>query len=175
MKRISMLLTLSLTVVVMQAMGQTSAVGQNVRTASNSIGAKSFSPSSLPGGAANPRCTLRTVRGDYAIGFSGNVLMPSVGPVATLGVISLDGTGGFTINDTASFAGALVDRVGAGTINVNQNCTGDATVTYTVGQPGRTATFNFVILDGGREIMLISTTEGSVVTGTAKAISPGAR
>ena len=164
-----MILTLSLTVVVMQAMGQTSTVSANAN------GSKSFKTTSVPSGPANPRCTVRTVRGDYAIGFSGNVLNPVVGPVATLGVISLDGNGGFTINDTASFAGSLVDRVGAGTITVNSDCTGDATVTYTVGQPGRTATFNFVILDGGREIMLISTTAGSVVTGTAKALSPGAR
>jgi hypothetical protein len=112
------------------------------------------------------------VRGDYAITFSGNVLMPAVGPVATLGVISLDGSGGFTITDTASFAGAIIDRVGAGTVNLNSNCTGDATVTYTVGQPGRTATFNFVVLDGGNEIELISTTAGSIVTGNARALRP---
>jgi hypothetical protein len=170
MKRISMLVTLSLMAVVVQAFGQTSTVATNAKTASNSTGTKSFTAASFGSTVTNPPCTLRGIRGDYAITFSGNVLVPAVGPVATLGVISLDGSGGFTIRDTASFAGAIIDRVGAGTINLNANCTGDAIVTYTVGQPGRVATFNFVIADGGREILLISTTAGSVVTGSAKAL-----
>jgi hypothetical protein len=169
MKRISMLLTLSLMVIVAQAIGQTS-TGSNAITASNATGTKSFAASNFRGNGTNPPCTLRGLRGDYAITFSGNVIVPAVGPVATLGVISLDANGGFTIRDTASFAGAIIDRVGAGTVNLNANCTGDATVTYTVGQPGRVATFNFVIADGGREILLISTTAGSVVTGSAKAL-----
>lgn len=166
MKRISMLLTLSLLVVVSQAAGQTSVNPRAAKT----IG---LTASGLGSSPLSPRCTLRGVRGDYAITFNGTVISPAVGPVATLGVISLDGSGGFTIRDTASFAGAIVERVGAGTINLNANCTGDATVTYTVGQPGRTATFNFVVVDGGREIHLLSTTAGSVVTGLAKALDPG--
>jgi hypothetical protein len=161
MKRISVLLTLVLVAVVSQAAGQTS------------LNAKTARVKSLAATAPTPRCTLRSVRGDYAITFNGTVISPAVGVVATLGVISLDGSGGFVIRDTASFAGAIIDRVGAGTINLNANCTGDATVTYTVGQPGRTATFNFVVVDGGREIHLISTTAGSVVTGLAKALDPG--
>ena len=168
MKRISMILALSLTAAVM-AMGQTSTVSQ--QKASNSTGVKSFKATSSPAASA-PRCTLRGVAGDYAISFNGNVLAPAVGPVATLGILSVDNNGGFTINDTASFAGVIVDRVGAGTITLNADCTGNATVTYTVGQPGRTATFNFVVLDGSREIQLISTTEGSVVTGSAKSMGP---
>ena len=166
MKRISLLLTLGLLVVVSQGVGQTSMNAKAARP-------EGLTASGLGITVATPKCTLRGLRGDYAITFHGTVISPAVGPVATLGVISLDGSGGFVIRDTASFAGAIIDRVGAGTVNLNANCTGDATVTYTVGQPGRTATFNFVVIDGGREIHLISTTAGSVVTGLAKALDAG--
>ncbi len=172
MKHISMLLTLSLILVVVEAMGQTKTGGRNFTAESNSTATEKLVTTDFRSFAPVSRCTARRLAGDYAITFNGNVT--GVGPVATLGVISVDGNGSFTISDTSSFNGLIVNRVGAGPINVDPDCTGNATVTYTVGQPGRSATFNFVILEGGREILLISTSAGAVVTGSAKALHPGA-
>ena len=119
-----------------------------------------------PKSPAAANCSERTLRGAYEIDFSGHFV--GVGPVATLGTITLDGDGNFTITDTASFNGAIIARAGTGVYNVESNCTGSATVTYTVGQPGRQATFNFVVTDQGRDVRLIGTTPGSIVSGSAK-------
>jgi hypothetical protein len=115
------------------------------------------------------RCSVRSLDGVYAIEFSGSFI--GVGPVATLGTIRLDGAGNFEVTDTASFNGVIVDRVGAGTYTVESDCTGSATVLYSVGQPGRQATFNFVISNQGRDVSLIGTTPGGIVSGSAKPIS----
>lgn len=114
-------------------------------------------------------CSVRSLNGVYAIEFAGSFV--GVGPVATLGTIRLDGAGNFEVNDTASFNGAIIGRVGAGTYTVESDCTGSATVTYSVGQPGRQATFDFVITDRGQDIRLIGTTPGGIVSGSAKPIS----
>ncbi|HEV2799825.1 MAG TPA: hypothetical protein VGW12_04975 [Pyrinomonadaceae bacterium] len=118
------------------------------------------------GSGGGGACSVRSLRGTYEIEFSGHFV--GVGPVATLGTITLDGNGNFNITDTASFGGTILTRVGSGTYNVESNCTGSATVTYTVGQPGRQATFNLVVTDNGRDVRLIGTTPGSIVLGSAK-------
>ena len=115
------------------------------------------------------KCSERSLNGVYSIEFSGSFV--GVGPVATLGTIKLDGAGNFEVTDTASFNGTIIDRVGAGTYTVGADCTGSATVTYSVGQPGRQATFDFVITDRGQDVRLIGTTPGSIVSGSAKPIS----
>ena len=115
------------------------------------------------------KCSERSLSGVYAIEFAGSFV--GVGPVATLGTINLDGAGNFVVTDTASFNGTIIDRVGAGTYSVDSDCTGSATVTYSVGQPGRQATFNFVITERGLDIRLIGTTPGGIVSGSAKPIS----
>ena len=118
-------------------------------------------------------CSTRSLRGTYEIEFSGHFVnvvnsVTTFVPVATLGTITLDGDGTFTIKDTASFGGQILSRVGSGVYNVESNCTGSATVTYTEGQPGRQAFFNLVVTDNGRDVRLIGTTPGSIVSGSAK-------
>lgn len=172
MKRTSMLIALSLILASLQLTGQANTVGKNV----NAVAATSLKgnkpmapPDSGDDDSRGNRCSNRRVRGKYGIAFSG--VVNGVGPVATLGVITLDGRGAFSIEDTASFNGFIVDRVGEGSYTVNADCTGNATVTYSVGQPGRQATFNVVVLEGGREILLISTTPGAIVPGKANLLS----
>lgn len=169
MKSTAKSLALSLLLASLQVTVQANAFGKRADAATNPTANKTLAQFDSRNDGRGNRCSERSLRGDYAIAFDG--VVNGVGPVATLGVITLDGRGAFTINDTASFNGFIVDRVGSGSYTVNANCTGNATVTYTVGQPGRQATFNFVLIDGGREVQLISTVAGAVVSGNAKSLS----
>lgn len=126
-------------------------------------------------------CTLGTVQGTYSFTGSGqvfpsfpNTLMPGI-PFTTIGIITNDGAGNSTYQsapnvNAAGNSGAFSAR-GSGTYTVRQDCTG--TVTF----PQVNEVYNFVILDEGRELWIISAGFGTLITATARKLNvpPGAR
>jgi hypothetical protein len=105
------------------------------------------------------RCSQKTLRGSYGIQIQGTRPAPPPalpGTIETvIGVIvrHYDGEGNFTQvnNEKGSVSGnAPVDREGAGTYQVNEDCTGS----HQLRLAGSTITVSdrFVIVDRGREV-----------------------
>jgi hypothetical protein len=110
------------------------------------------------------QCSLATVKGSYAIQLTGwygtgaNRL-----PYASAGTFIADGNGNLSGTETVILDGAApIQQPVTATYTVNPaTCTGSATAT-----DGRT--FNFFILQNGKEITNISTTLGTTITGVSK-------
>lgn len=109
-------------------------------------------------------CSLATVKGSYAIQLTGwygtgaNRL-----PYASAGTFIADGNGNLSGTDTVVIDGGTpTPRTVTATYTVNPStCTGTA-VSQAAG------TFNFFILGNGKEILNISTTPGTTITGVSK-------
>ena len=123
-------------------------------------------------------CSLRTLRGSYGLQIQGTRPAPppaAPGTIETvIGVIvrHYDGEGNFTQvnNEKGSVSGsAPVDREGAGTYEVNEDCTGS----HQVQLAGSTITVTdrFVIVDRGRELRSFVVSPAPVmVTGVSQKI-----
>lgn len=110
------------------------------------------------------RCDLQTLRGGYGLTFQGfgtrGTVPAAIGafiPAAGVGVVDFDGEGGNTLVETTSFGGLIGPLSSTGTYTVNPDCTG------TLDAPGA-ATWNFVIVHDGRQILAINTIAGRVAT-----------
>jgi len=84
-----------------------------------------------------------------------------VGAVAIAGQVILDGKGKVAGAETASLNGMSASI--SGTYTENANCTGTAQITP---QGFNTTNFNFVVVNGGKEILLIETDAGTTMSGT---------
>lgn len=110
------------------------------------------------------RCSEAMVKGSYAIQLTG---WYGIGanrvPYASAGTFVADGNGYLQGNDVVVLDGAApVPRTVTATYTVDPNtCSGTAT------SPAA-GTFNFFILDNGKEILNISTTPGTTITGVSK-------
>lgn len=126
-------------------------------------------------------CSLATLRGAYGIQIQGTrPVPPQVPPLpagtmeSVIGVIvrHYDGQGAFTQvgNEKGSISGnAPVDREGAGTYEVNEDCTGTHELQI-VGSPIK-VTDRFVIVDRGREVRNFVVSPAPVmVTGVSQKI-----
>jgi hypothetical protein len=109
---------------------------------------------SLPAWASDSgQCSNASLRGSY--GFQRQGFNPAVGHVGGTGVATFDGNGNWSGVETlvqearGVFRGTFTDA----TYQVNPNCTGS-----TADVIGR-ITFDLVIVSGGNEFFLISTTE----------------
>jgi hypothetical protein len=113
-------------------------------------------------------CSTETLEGCYATNISGIVVSnaPILGPFADVGVLTFDGNGNVSRIGTTSMNGTIVQGLQfMGTYVVNPDCTGS----YTLQLPGNiSATSNFVIDNGGREIQIINVTNGRVLSGVAR-------
>lgn len=125
------------------------------------------------GGSRAPRCSVRTIRGSYGSNITGAFILPPAGstqpptsvPIASVSRLVFDGAGNVSGTDTNSFGGAVSTNAVTGTYTVNEDCTGTLDVTF---PNGFTVANNTVIVDGGREISLIQTNPGAVITGVLK-------
>jgi hypothetical protein len=112
-------------------------------------------------------CTNASVRGTFAFtanGFTvpGSPLPPALqGRFASGGTSVFDGRGSVTLNATSSFNGIVQGPVTAkGTYTVSPDCT------Y-VSALDNGATFRAVIVNDGRELYILQTNAGVIITGTA--------
>ena len=84
---------------------------------------------------------------------------------AIAGQVTLDGKGNITGNETFSVFGTIATLPVSGTYAENADCTGTIQIT----PQGLAATsFNTVVVNGGKELLLIETDNDTVVAGTAQ-------
>jgi hypothetical protein len=102
-------------------------------------------------------CTNAGIKNTF--GFRGGGFTSSLAPYAFNGQIKLDGLGGVTGSESASFGGTIQNFSLTGSYSVNSNCTGTATFN---GGPG-SHTF-FVIVNGGQSAMQIQTDTNFITT-----------
>jgi hypothetical protein len=97
--------------------------------------------------------------------FAGNLAgtMAAFGPIAGAGQVIFDGKGNISGTVTFDLAGGFDTVPIAGTYTENANCTGTAEFTP---QGFTTANFNIVVVNAGKEILIIETDAGSTVSGT---------
>jgi hypothetical protein len=96
----------------------------------------------------------------FAANLSGYVI--GVGQVAYGEQVILDGKGNVSGNGTFSLAGAIYTVPITGTYTENADCTGSAQITP---QGYSTLNFNFVVVNAGKEILLVETDTNTIVSG----------
>ena len=107
-------------------------------------------------------CGLPGKKQTFALNVSGFGV--GVGPVAAVGQITLSGTGTLSGKATNNINGtATQNAVVTGTYTENADCTGTAQVTLS-GFP--TSNYSFVVVNSGKEILLVETDSDTVVSGT---------
>lgn len=123
----------------------------------------------VPTHAENLYCTNATLHGSFAFTAQGTTLAslglpaPLTGAFASSGSAEFDGKGHFELTATSSFAGVVQGPATvSGTYSVNSDCS------YT-SQASNGASFSAVIVDHGREILILQTNKGVAITGTAEA------
>lgn len=113
-------------------------------------------------------CTNGSLKGDFGFTAKGVTLSgsplpgPLQGPFASSGTASFDGKGRFTLTAASSFNGLVQPTAVGGTYSVNRDCTYTSTAENGV-------TFQAVIVEEGREVLILQTTPGVVITGVAQA------
>ena len=109
-------------------------------------------------------CGLQSLKGNYGVLVSGTIL--DVGTFTSVGVATFDGNGNVTGSEQASLNGSPGLFTYAGTYDVDPDCTGTFTATF---NPGAfEGHFYFVILDKGKEVMIVQKDQGTIITWTLK-------
>jgi hypothetical protein len=108
-------------------------------------------------GAAEPRCSNRTLRGDFGFDIGGQVLAgPRAGILRGVAMTHFDGDGKLSQVDFATINGvpSWPDwRPVSGTYDLNPDCTGTAELHASDGSP--TLHLRMVVVDRGRQIRTI--------------------
>lgn len=121
-------------------------------------GAVTFGLAGAQSEAATPAaagCSNRTLRGSYGFSIEGTILAGTPNAFAVRGVAmtNYDGEGNLTQVDFTTRNGVPFNqdwRPGAGTYEVNADCTGTAHIIQSDGTPS--VTLRMVVVDRGREV-----------------------
>jgi hypothetical protein len=115
-------------------------------------------------------CSRKTIKGSYATSTTGSIVFAGpVGAVADVGRIIFDGDGGASQTTAVSLNGAItLSRSSlSGTYQVEEDCTGEISLTL----PGPTGPIisksRFVIVRNGEELLTVNSGVGRVLTGIA--------
>jgi hypothetical protein len=109
-----------------------------------------ISPSVQARPKLDKRCSNAILEGGY--GFRvGATLVPAGAPLAVLGQQNFDGRGNYTATVTINANGSIINATDFGTYTVNADCTGKV-----LSKAGGT-TFEFVLVDGGKESYFLQT------------------
>jgi hypothetical protein len=126
--------------------------------------------------SAQERCTNASLSGSYAFKVDGtNVFVPlpgGPGPFAAVGKNTYDGKGGMQGSIVISSNGVIIPATYTGTYHVNADCTGSKSATLDI---GATVDFAFVIDDDTREIRMMVSDPGFVVSGSARKLAADAK
>jgi hypothetical protein len=87
---------------------------------------------------------------------------PSTDIVAIVGQVTLDGKGNITGSGTFSVGGVISSNAVRGTYAVNGNCTGTVQIVPNGGSP---LNFNSVVVEGGKQVLLIESDNNTTVSG----------
>ena len=113
------------------------------------------------------KCSVETLRGSYGNSFQFLDTGPSSTPVplgsaytpgAGIGVVSFDGAGSYSGQQTINNGGQIFTFPVSGTYTVNSDCTGSRSL------PGG-GTLGFVIVERGAEVRELRTTPGGISSG----------
>jgi hypothetical protein len=120
------------------------------------------------GGSQRFECSNQLLKGTYGLQMQGTRPVPggtSLEPVIGVVIRTFDGGGSFTQIDNikGAVSGFLPDRPGAGTYEVNADCSGS---TRFEPAPGVIIEERFVVLDYGHEIRSITTTPQPIMMTT---------
>jgi hypothetical protein len=113
----------------------------------------------LPEGTVT--CGLTGKKATFAFNLTGIVV--GTGQVAYVGQATLDGTGKVSGSMTASLAGTIGSTSITGTYTEASNCTGTMQINAS-GYPS--STYNFVVVNAGKEMLLIETDPNTITSGT---------
>ena len=108
-------------------------------------------------------CSNRTIFGNYGFQIEGTILGPNL-PLRTLSLEHFDGVGNLTTVDHVVVDGNPPEeewRPGTGEYSVNADCTGSASIDVAQGNPP--LNFHFLVVDNGRQIVLV--VDGSAIRG----------
>jgi hypothetical protein len=115
-------------------------------------------------------CTDESLQGKFGFTAHGMTLpalglqAPLTGAFASSGLADFDGLGHFTLTATSSFNGVIQGPATVtGTYAVNSDCS------YT-SKASNGVTFRAVIVNNGRELLILQTTPGVVIAGLAKKV-----
>jgi hypothetical protein len=114
---------------------------------------------------AQTGCSVSTLQGTYGYHLQGWVMEPSspAVPMAQIGSVVADGAGNMAIATTVSQGGQVGKANFGFTYQVNSDCTGSMTPL-----PGVDAgPAEFTVVDGGKQILLLATQDGLVLSGVA--------
>ena len=114
------------------------------------------------------KCSSETLTGPFAFTSTGFITVPQAeaGPFAIVGTQTFDGNGSASVAATVSQNGNIIPVTMAVAYAVNADCTG--TFTAQISPVGITTHLFFVIDDNGKELQIIQTDPGVVVTGIAR-------
>jgi hypothetical protein len=104
-------------------------------------------------------CTNAGIKNTF--GFRGGGYNSSLAHYAFAGQVKLNGLGGITGSESASFGGTIETFSLTGSYSVSSNCTGTATFKGSTGNLSHTY---FVIVNGGQSSMEIQTDANTIVT-----------
>lgn len=109
-------------------------------------------------------CGLTGEKQSFATNLGGTLFANSA-VEAIVGGLVLDGKGNIIGRETFSVDGVISQASVTGTYTQNADCTGTAQIT-----PAGSATTNFntVVVNGGKELLLIETDNNTLITGTAQ-------
>jgi hypothetical protein len=108
-------------------------------------------------------CATAILSGTYALTLEGQTVSGSAaGPYAAVGVLTFDGQGGLALVGTQSYNGTIVSPSNfIGRYSLGDDCAGSALL-------NTGARFDLVADNGGRQINLLQTNPGGVITGIAR-------
>jgi len=106
-------------------------------------------------------CGLTGKKATFAANLSGKI--PNTGPIAYVAQVILDGKGNVSGSGTFDVNGTIVTASIKGTYTEDSDCTGTAQITPS---GSSTLNFNFVVVDIGKEILLIETDANTIVVGS---------
>ena len=112
-------------------------------------------------------CTVANLHGSYGYFLSGPLI--GLGPVAAVGIVTLDGAGGLSAQDTVSNNGVIGHRNGPGAYTISSNCTGSLSLNGDF--LGFSADFTIVPESRGREFTFIVTNPFTNQAGEAKRVA----
>jgi hypothetical protein len=133
------------------------ATGKQIEMVDTDAGTTQFGYALARGNSA---CTNAAIKGTF--GFVGGGFDSSLVPKAFDGQVKLDGAGNLTGAETVSAGGTVFSGALSGTYSVNSDCTGSVSVTFKKKKFGN----NFVIVNGDKSALEISTDAGSIGTTT---------
>jgi len=116
-----------------------------------------------PAAQAAHSCSKATLKGSYGSVLTGTVI--GVGPFATVAVVTFEGNGVWSYTESGNFNGnPIPHQTFVGTYSVASNCSGSAS-------DSAGNTLDFVIVGGGKKVLMVGTGHGAVFTVDMKKIS----